>query len=270
MIAAVARIFRPGCQSDHTLLLEGNQGIGKSSALRVLAGDDYFTDHMSDLGSKDSRVELSGKWIVEMAELDTVRRAALERVKAYLTARFDNFRPPYGRNMESLPRSCVFAATTNDHAALNDETGNRRFWPVRCNRVDVNGLKRDRDQLWAEAYGRFKNGECWWLETADLAEAARQEQEQRYEGDPWDDEILEWCDNPQSKNQTVRLESNADAVTVTDVLIHCIEKPLERITQTDKNRVARCLGHAGWTRAQLRRRRKRSWFYVRPAEVSQN
>jgi putative DNA primase/helicase len=104
LISAVARIFQPGCQADHTLLLEGPQGIRKSTALRTLAGDEWFTDHISELGSKDSRIELHGKWIIEHPELDRIRRGELERVKAFLTSRIDNFRLPYGRRSEAVPR----------------------------------------------------------------------------------------------------------------------------------------------------------------------
>ena len=102
LISAVARIFRPGCQVDHTLLLEGPQGTRKSTALRTLAGDEWFADHISELGSKDSRIELHGKWILEMSEMDRVRRGELERVKAFLTARSDHFRVPYGRRADDV------------------------------------------------------------------------------------------------------------------------------------------------------------------------
>jgi predicted P-loop ATPase len=169
LISAVARIFRPGCQVDHTLLLEGPQGIRKSTALRVVAGDDWFTDHISHLGSKDSRIELHGKWILEIGELDRIRRGELESVKAFLTARTDHFRVPYGRRAEDVPRSCVFAASTNDQTPLTDESGNRRFWPVECGHINISALIRDRNQLWGEAYKRYQDGAPWWLDTQGTA-----------------------------------------------------------------------------------------------------
>jgi putative DNA primase/helicase len=140
MISAVARIFKPGCQADYTLLLEGPQGIQKSTALQTLAGADWFTDHISDLGGKDSRIELHGKWVIEFSELASVRRGELERVKAFLTARVDHFRQPYGRRSEAVPRSCVFAASVNDTTPFTDPTGNRRFWPVRCGGIAIGAL----------------------------------------------------------------------------------------------------------------------------------
>jgi putative DNA primase/helicase len=133
----------PGCQVDHTLLIEGPQGIQKSKSLRTLAGDEWFADHISGFGTKDSRIELAGKWIFEFSEL-RVRRGEIERVKAFLTARTDHFRLPYSRRAEDVPRSCVFAASVNDETSLTDETGNRRFWPVKCGVIDVDGIGKDR------------------------------------------------------------------------------------------------------------------------------
>jgi predicted P-loop ATPase len=272
LISAVARIFRPGCQADYTLLLEGPQGIRKSSALRVLASDEWFADHISELGSKDSRIELHGKWILEIGELERVKRGELERVKAFLTARADHFRVPYGRRAEDVPRSCVFAASTNDQTPLTDETGNRRFWPVRCRVINITGLTRDRDQLWAEAYERYNARSVWWLETEELNELARREQDERYDPGVWDDVILRWVDDPKQRYANdggTRLpvepfESDRNRVTVTDVLVHGIGKDIDRCTQIDKNQVARCLTHYGWKRKQDRRGAKRGdWFYFR-------
>ena len=272
LISAVARIFRPGCQADYVLLLEGPQGIRKSTALQTLAGDDWFTDHISDLGSKDSRIELHGKWIVEFSELATVRRGELDKVKAFLTARIDHFRMPYGRRGEAIPRSCVFAGTVNDQTPFTDPTGNRRFWPVRCGAVDIDALLHDRDLLWAEAYDRFKAGQAWWLETAELNQAATAEQDERYDPGVWDDVILDWVENPkQSYDRAERtpiplepFDSEPGRVTVTDILLHAIRKPLDHLTHSDRNQVVRCLSHAGWKRKQIRLDSgQRKWFYVR-------
>jgi putative DNA primase/helicase len=273
LISAVARIFRPGCQVDHTLLLEGPQGIRKSTALRVMASDAWFTDHISHLGSKDSRIELHGKWILEIGELDRVRRGELESVKAFLTARTDHFRVPYGRRAEDVPRSCVFAASTNDQTPLTDETGNRRFWPVECGTINIDALSRDRDQLWAEAYKCYCEHAPWWLDTQELHDAAAGEQEKRYDPGVWDDTILTWIDDPKQRYETDGgaqlpidpFKSSTERVTISDILIHAIGKSLDRCTQADRNAVARCLIHDGWKRGRLRRGPDRGqWFYVRP------
>jgi putative DNA primase/helicase len=275
LISAVARIFQPGCQVDHTMLLEGPQGIRKSTALRVLASDEWFADHISELGSKDSRIELHGKWILEMSEMDRVRRGELERVKAFLTARTDHFRVPYGRRAEDVPRTCVFAASVNDETPLTDETGNRRFWPVRCGSINIPALTRDRDQLWAEAYKRYRDGVVWWLDSDELNKLAKAEQEERYDLDIWHETIMDWANDPKQRFEKdgasqLPIEpfiSVAGCVTVTDVLVHAIGRELERCTQTDKNRVARCLTHEGWKRKQDRSRTasRGNWFYIRGA-----
>jgi predicted P-loop ATPase len=274
MISGVARIFKPGCQADHTLLLEGPQGIKKSTTLQTLAGDDWFSDHISDLGGKDSRLELHGKWIIEFSELAAVRRGELERVKAFLTARIDNFRTPYARCCEAVPRSCVFAASVNDATPFTDPSGSRRFWPVRCGRIDIEALKRDRDQLWAEAYARYRAGEVWWLDSDELNEAAKQEQDQRYSPGPWDEEILEWLENPTARAVdrtqdgdiiSLPFHSTTDRVTVADILVHVVHKPIDRWDQKDVNQVVRCLIHVGWEQKQDRSRgpNRGKRFYVR-------
>ena len=271
LISAVARVFRPGCQADYALLLQGPQGIKKSLALQTLAGDDWFSDHLSDLGNKDSRIELQGKLIVELGELVAVRGAAVERWKNFLTSRVDHFRPPYERSVSPHPRQCVFAATTNEDTPFTDATGNRRFWPVDCGEIDIVGLKRDRDQLWAEAMSRFKEGAPWWLETDELTQAAVVEQEKRYEPGQWDDVILEWIDDPtQRRDGTIPIEpfdSDENRVTITDVLVHGIGKRLEQIESRDQHSVGRCLRHAGWGKPKQDRTRGKSRgkrFFYRP------
>ncbi len=275
LISAVARIFQPGCQVDHTLLLEGPQGKGKSTALRTLTGDEWFTDHVSDLGSKDSRLELHGKWVIEHSEFDSIRRGEVERVKAFLTARVDNFRPPYGRRSEAVPRSNVFAASTNSDTPLTDASGNRRFWPVRCGEICIADLARDRNQIWAEAYAKYKAGAVWYLDTPELNALAKQAQDERYEPGPWDDEILSWAEDPVQRNERAGVHgeslpiapfnSKPGRVTVLDVLLHCVGKPMDRISRRDEMEVSRCLKHAGWKRKNLPNggaEGKRSWFYV--------
>jgi putative DNA primase/helicase len=274
LISAVARIFRPGCQADYTLLLEGPQGIKKSTALRTLAGSDWFTDHISDLDSKDSRLELHGVWIVELAELASIKKSLKEKVKAFLTATHDQFRPPYGRRTINVPRSNVFSGSVNEATPFTDETGNRRFWPVGCGTIDLEALGNDRDQLWAEALREYEGGEVWWLETEELNKLARTEQDERYEPGIWDDSILPWIESPQQRMEwdpmaeqeipVFGFNSDKYAVTITDVLLHAVGKRKEHFTQRDRNEVARCLTHYGW---RVRRRREAGGFrryYERP------
>ena len=158
LISAVARVFSPGCQVDHMLILEGPQGIQKSSALQALAGS-WFTDRISTLGCKDSSMEVAGVWLIEMSELDALTKATNSAIKSFVTRRHDRFRPPYGRHVVDQPRQCVFAGSINPTGGyLKDPTGARRFWPVACGVIDLKALARDRDQLWAEALVRFRDG----------------------------------------------------------------------------------------------------------------
>ena len=135
LISAVARIYKPGCQVDHMLVLEGPQGKQKSTALRTLAvRDAWFTDRLSHVASKDAVLEMAGVIIVETAEMDTLFRASSSATKSFLTRRDDRFRPPYGKHPIRLKRQCVFAGSINPPANgyLKDPTGARRFWPVTC------------------------------------------------------------------------------------------------------------------------------------------
>jgi predicted P-loop ATPase len=192
LISAVARIFVPGCQADHMLILEGPQGLLKSSALRVLA-DPWFTDSLSRVGTKDAAMEIAGAWLIEMSELDAMTRAGNSAIKSFVTRRVDRFRLPYGRRVIQRRRQCVFAGTINPAGNyLKDPTGARRFWPVECGAIDRDSLAQDRDQLWAEAVARFRGGAPWWLDTPELVALATAEQDLRFPRDPWADHVAEW------------------------------------------------------------------------------
>lgn len=233
LISAVARAYAPGCQADHVLVLEGPQGSGKSSAIRALVPhESLFTDELRDLRDKDAADSLRGPWIVEIAELDAMQRSELTTVKAFVSRRVDRFRPAYGRRTIDFARRCVFAASTNESAYLRDPTGARRFWPVRCGRIDLDGLRAARDQLWAEAATRFRAGATWHPDAV-LAVLAGEQQEGRYQGDAWEDAIAAYLDG--------RAE-----VTIREVASDALEIEIARLTQADQNRIARALGRLGW------------------------
>lgn len=249
MISATARIYKPGAKVDCCLILEGPQGAGKSRALKILGGD-WFADEIDELGSKDAAMQTRGVWIIEIAELDSMSRSEVGRIKAFMSRTVDHFRPPYGRCVIDAPRQCVFAGSVNHSTYLRDETGGRRFWPVECNSINLEALARDRNQLFAEARQRYNAGAVWWLESQELNEAATEEQASRYDGDPWDDPIAEWV-------------QGRDSVTVEQVLTLCIQKPRRDCTQVDQNRVARSLQHLGWKRFRARIDEQREWRYRR-------
>jgi putative DNA primase/helicase len=278
LISAVARVMKPGEQVDHTLLLEGAQGTRKSTALRTLAGDEWFTDHISDLHDKDSRMELQGKWIVELSELHAIKGKGMEAVKSFLTTRVDSFRAPYARYTQSIPRQCVFAATTNDDQALTDETGNRRFWPIHCGEIDIPGLASERDQLWAEAYASWKAKKAWWLDSQDLVAMAEREQSSHYQTGLWDERIESWLNNPQPLSSSDSIfnpitsagepldpfMSELGKVTINDILTHALRLAEgERKGRPDMV-VGRYLKFTGWKRVQEGKGEHRGkWFWIK-------
>lgn len=252
MISAVARIYQPGAKCDHLVIFEGKQGIGKSTALKVLASEEWFTDEISDLGNKDAAMQLQGRLIVELGELDALTRAEVSRVKAFLTRTHDKFRPPWGRRTIAVARQNVFAGTTNQTAYLKDETGARRFWPVSCERADIAALERDRDQLWAEAVADYLEGRPWWPTTSGEREQLAAEQEERRQRDPWEEPIAAWLAKPQ-----------LSPITTCGLLSSCIEKRRADWTRADEMRVAACLRALGYEQTDRVRdeqgRKIRAW-----------
>ena len=186
-LTGVARVMDPGCKADHIPILEGEQGTFKSSVLDTLFSP-WFSDDLAELGSKDAQMQMAGTWCVEIAELASMRRAEVEKVKAFASRRIDRYRPSYGRTVLEAPRQCVCVGTTNAERYLKDETGGRRFLPLHCGRIDLAGVKRDRDQLWAEAVELYRDGAQWWLDPDEL-QAARVEQEERFAEDAWADDV---------------------------------------------------------------------------------
>ena len=160
MIAAVRRVRKPGSKFDEMLVLESAQGWNKSLALRTLAvRSEWFTDQpLLGLSAKETIEQTSGKWIVEVAELQGMSKREVERIKAHLSSQKDTARLAYGRTTSEAKRQFVFVGTTNSDTYLRDTTGNRRYWPVRVQRFDVDAIERDRDQLWAEAAQREAEG----------------------------------------------------------------------------------------------------------------
>jgi putative DNA primase/helicase len=240
MISAVARVFEPGCQVDHTIVLEGLQGLGKSSLLRTLCPNPawFLVDIGSEFGKLDSFQKLKGKWLNEMSELDSLGRSMLSSIKAFMTNPVDTYRKSYGRETEDHPRTCVFAGTTNKDQYLTDDTGNRRFWPVILRRVDIGGLKADRDQLWAEAVTRYLSGELWHITDSTLLAAASAEQASRLHGDPWERIILE----------KLRFEaSHRVGVTTHELLCGTLKLRAKDIKKEHEMRVASILRGLKWT-----------------------
>lgn len=186
LVAAVRRIRQPGCKFDEMVVLESEQGKDKSSALALLAiRDEWFTDDMPlNADSKVVIERLAGRWIVEAGELKGMRKGDVEGLKAFLSRRVDRARAAYARLTQEVPRQCILVGTTNSQRYLRDGTGNRRFWPVAVGTFDLEALRRDRDQLWAEAAAREATGVSIRLDRALWAEAAEEQEARRIE-DPF-------------------------------------------------------------------------------------
>jgi predicted P-loop ATPase len=274
-ISAVARIMQPGAKADHMLILEGPQGARKSTALKVLAGADWFTDELAEIGSKDAAQQMRGVWIIEIAELDAIGRAEVSRIKAFLSRTVDRYRPPYERYVIDVPRQCVFAGSVNPDTYLRDETGNRRFWPVRCGRIDLDALRRDRDQLWAEAVVRYREGAIWWLHDPALIAMAEAAQATRLQSDAWDDLIEHWLAFERRRvnrgyggyddwqDEEVERAALLTDVSVGEILEQAIGVEPGRWTKGDQMRVGAYLKAAKWERYQRQKDGSREWRYRR-------
>src|SRR5262249_34011278 len=187
LMAAVRRARTPGCKFDFIVVLEGEQGTGRSTALKILAGEDNFSDaEIIGRWAKEQQELIQGVWIYELAELAGFERADVNKIKLFASKMVDAARPAFGRSRVDKKRRCIFIATTNDDEYLKDETGNRRFWPVRTGRINLGALARDRDQLWAEASVVESTGESLVIPEALWPDAAER-QAARLAPDVWDD-----------------------------------------------------------------------------------
>lgn len=184
-VGMVARIFRPGCQLDNMVILEGKQGIFKSRALEAIGGE-WYMEAAEDISNKDFFVAMAGKLLVEIADLDSFSRADTNRIKKVITCRTDRYRMPYARATADFPRQSIFVGTTNEQHYLRDNTGGRRFWPITCGEVKIENIKKDRPLLFAEAVRRYLAGEDWYKVPQDETEA---QQEGRRQFDEWENII---------------------------------------------------------------------------------
>jgi predicted P-loop ATPase len=242
LVSMVARIERPGCQVDNMVVLESRkQGTLKTSALRVLAGDDWYSSMTSRIGTKGFLEEIRGKWLIEMEELKCFKGAGTEEQKQAISSRSDTFRVSYGRHSADFKRQCVFVGTTNKDDYIDDDSGSRRFWPIKVDSIDLPKLKQDREQLFAEAMELLANNYKYWV--------VPEEAQQRYTDSrniaissrhPWHDVIEDFTYSLKDTTRDGWLTSNSILEDVLDIPL----KDRKRSHTLTVTKVLKALGYA--------------------------
>ena len=227
-ISLVARIKRPGCKVDNMIVLEGIQGAMKSSALSIIGGK-WFGELNDRPDSKDFVLSLTGKILLEIAELDSFRRAESTTIKRIITTQVDRIRKPYGKTVVEMPRACIFAGSTNEVDYLQDQTGGRRFWPIRCGKIDLDKIHFFREQAFAEASQLFDEGHSWWV----VPDSAKEEQELRTQDDSWMDLVADFC-------------YGKSEVKLIDVLTKALDFDASHIKRSDEVRGSTLLKKLGY------------------------
>lgn len=237
MISGVYRIMEPGCKADYAIILEGAQGIGKSTILSVLGGE-WFMDSPIDMTSKDAYSQTIGTWIVEIPELSGFSRTDDTRAKSFFSERAPRVRLPFRRDAEKIPRECIFAGTTNENDYLKDSTGNRRYWPIKCGEtgpINLAELERMRDQLWAEAYEMWRRKERYYPTTSEENDILTAQQSKRMLDDAWSIPVLDWI-----------REKGVTEISPADVFEFALDKKIGTVTSADSRRLAAILKKLGY------------------------
>jgi len=240
LIAAVARVYQPGCKVDTLCILQGGQGTLKSTFWQTLASEPYFTDNLSEANEKDEKLKLRRYWILEFSEFETAyKRKEVEQLKAFLSSRIDSLRRPYGRTIEDFPRTSVFVGSTNRQEFLHDPTGERRYWVIPVlQSIPIKTVEAERDRIWAAAVAAYKAGEQWWLTPQEdelLAEANQGWQS----SDTWEEDILKYLE----------LRSTC---TVGDILEKPLGLDIGQHGKGEQMRVSDILRRNGWTKITRR------------------
>jgi predicted P-loop ATPase len=241
MIAAVARAFDPGCKHDNITILQGDQGLLKSTFWETLVGREYFTDDIASGTEKDEIIKLSQYWLLEYAEFETAyRKKEVSQLKAFLSRRSDSIRRPYATDVEDVPRPSIFVGTTNKTEFLYDPTGERRYHVIPVlKEIDIALLKQERDLLWAAAVHAYRSGEQWHL-TKEEDEALKAANKQYQATDSWEEAIASYL-------------ATRSFTVVGDILTEVLKLELAKQDRASEMRVAEVLRRLGWEKSKQRR-----------------
>jgi predicted P-loop ATPase len=265
LVAMVARIFEPGCKADYMLILEASQGARKSTACGILGGE-WFSDTIPEnVASKDAQQHLRGKWLIEFGEMHALSKSETTALKAFITRCTEIYRPSYGRREVHEPRQCVFIGTTNKAQYLRDETGGRRFWPVKVavgRSINTDLLAEFRDQLFAEAVHRYRAGEHWWPDDAFERQHIEPEQEARFEPDAWETAIEDYLSEKLKKAEGVKDPEKERRVTVLEVARVALSIDTPRLGTADQRRVTNILERLKWERGRRGNEGERYWVPI--------
>ena len=277
LLAAIARIYHPGIKFDYMLVLNGPQGIGKSTFFgRLFKG--FLSDSLTmlDMRDKTGSEKLQGYWALEVAEMAGMRKADIECVKSFISRQEDIYRPAYGRVVEKHPRRCVIVGSTNSSTGfLRDISGNRRFWPVKCSGGKLkpwNLTDEELDQIWAEAMAAYNSGESLLL-SKEAEELAAKEQREAIEEDPRMAQVVEYLEKPLPVNwdkldlDTRRMflegdteydpESLVERETVSnmEIWVECFGKKAADMERKDSDAITALMMKVdGWERSGKQRR----------------
>lgn len=259
LVAAVARVFAPGCKFDHVLTLEGAQGIGKSYMWEILASP-WFTDAPLNIHDKSAVEILQGKWVVELAEMDALSKYESQTIKGFLSRTEDRCRMPYARQAKPFPRQNIFVGSINPEMTgwLRDRTGNRRYWPVAVSRVDIEGLKNVRDQLWAEALVLFRRGEQLYVADNRMREIMAHEVNSRMQEDPWFPIIEEYL----HVHVLDHVQGDNIVIAPVELYMRCIGGGASSFRMAEMYRVVSALKTLGFTK--VKSEDKVGYSYVKP------
>jgi predicted P-loop ATPase len=257
LMGMVARALHPGCKFDYMPILEGSQGMRKSTLLNILAGE-WFADTGFMLGDKDSLQMLQGRWLYEISELDAMARAEVTKIKAFVASKADWYRASFDKRPREYPRQLIFAGTTNEHQYLVDGTGNRRFWPVEVSRViDTEWVEANRDQLFAEAVFRVLAGERYHPTSREELELFLPQQRERMVESPIEMRVLDYLVN----NPDGMLLKQVQIVT----LLAAIHIDITKLGpgRFHEKQAGTALKKFGWERKRSSAA-GRPWVYLRP------